>query len=104
MSFIVMVEIVHVDPGTVINRHKQAANRPNKLLKGHRSRIAKVKNKLTIKISLCSKLAHLTPMHEGDASWRPLKNKSQDRLIGVDFLNLSCEGLLLGMQAGGPAC
>jgi hypothetical protein len=34
---------------------------------------------------------------------RTLDNKSQDRLIGVDSLNLACEGLLLGREAGGLA-
>jgi hypothetical protein len=43
-------------------------------------------------------------MREGDASQGPLENKLQDRLIGVDFLNLACEGLLLRMQAEGPTC
>jgi hypothetical protein len=42
-------------------------------------------------------------MHEGDASQGPSENKLQDRLIGVDFLNVGCEGLLLGTQAGGRA-
>jgi hypothetical protein len=32
------------------------------------------------------------------------QNKLQDRHIGVDLVNLACEGLLLGMQARGPAC
>jgi hypothetical protein len=64
----------------------------------------KFKNKSTIKISLRSKLAHLNPMREGDASQGPLENMSQDRLIGDDFLNLTCEGLLLEIQAGGLAC
>jgi hypothetical protein len=43
-------------------------------------------------------------MHEGDAFQGPSENKPQDQLIGVDFLNLACEELLLGMQAGGPTC
>jgi hypothetical protein len=38
-------------------------------------------------------------MREGDASQGPSENKSQDWLIGVDFLNLTYEGLLLGMRA-----
>jgi hypothetical protein len=42
-------------------------------------------------------------MREGDASRGPSKNKSQDWLIGVDFLNLTYERLLLGMRARGPA-
>jgi hypothetical protein len=37
---------VHMDPGMVINRHKHAANRPNKLLKGHHSGVAKVKKQI----------------------------------------------------------
>jgi hypothetical protein len=44
MSFVVMVETTHVNRGSVTNSHsKQAANRSNKLLKGHRAHIAKIK-------------------------------------------------------------
>jgi hypothetical protein len=46
MSFIVMVETVHMDQGAVTNIHEQAAKRPNKLLKGHRACVVKVKKQI----------------------------------------------------------
>jgi hypothetical protein len=105
MRFIVTVETAHTNQGMVTNNHsKHAAKRPNKLLKGRWMRMAKIKSKPTIKINLHSESTHLTPMRGGDASRGPSENKSHDRLIGVDFLNLACEGLLLEIQAGGPAC
>jgi hypothetical protein len=88
----------------VTNSHKQVANKPNKSLNGRARTLQKLKNKPTIKISLCLKSAHLTPLRECDTFQGPSENKSQDRLIGVDFLNLTCEGLLLGIQVEGLAC
>jgi hypothetical protein len=39
-----MVETTHANRGAVTNNHcKQAAKRPNKLLKGRRARIVKIK-------------------------------------------------------------
>jgi hypothetical protein len=71
VSFIVTVEMTFVDRGTVTNSHsKQAAKRPNKLMKGRRACIAKTKKQNDNQdqsLTKSSKSTHLTPMREGDA-------------------------------------
>jgi hypothetical protein len=71
MSFVVTVETAHMDRGAVINSHsKQAAKRPNKLLKGHRTCIAETKQQTDNQdqpMTKRSKSTHLTPMREGGA-------------------------------------
>jgi hypothetical protein len=44
---------------------------------------------------------HQIPIHEGDASGG--LRKTSRMVIGVDFMNFACEGLMLGMQAVGLA-